>query len=98
MATHRITPFTDHILVFDLDRAMTTIDGIELPENVRQQDMMYGRVIAAGPLCQAVHPDDTIAYGPYAGKLISLDGVALKIMREGQAEARIDENVKTDAQ
>jgi len=91
MPTHRVEPFADYIIVLDMERKMT-IDGIELPENMKQQDMVFGRVISTGIGCLHIHADETIAYGPYAGKIIAFDGVPLRIMREGMAEARIVAN------
>lgn len=84
-----LEPAGDHIIVVDVDRKQT-IDGIELPDNVRQQDMVYGYVVSVGPLaCTNVKPKETICYGPYAGKNVNLDGVQFRILREGQIEAWI---------
>ena len=84
-----IEPAGDHVLV--IDKAQKQIlDGIELPDNVRQLDMVYGYVVAVGPLaCPRVKPEETVCYGPYAGKLVALEGVQFRIIREGQIEAWI---------
>lgn len=81
-----IEPAGDHILVADIDRE-TTIDGIVLPENQREQEMVFGWVIEKGlAVSPLVHAQDRIAYGPYAGKNVIIDGVQFRIIREGQIE------------
>ena len=88
MAKSRLEPMTDRILVADIART-TTIDGIELPENVRQQEMCFGFVVAIGPDCLYTKIQDRICYGPYAGKNIAVDGVEFRLLREGQVEGKI---------
>jgi co-chaperonin GroES (HSP10) len=81
-----IEPAGDHILVADIDRE-TTIDGIVLPENQREQEMVFGLVIEKGlAVSPLVHVQDCIAYGPYAGKNVVIDGVQFRIIREGHIE------------
>lgn len=83
-----LEPAGDHIIVADRPRG-TTIDGIELPDNVRQQEMVFGYVIFVGPEVKHTKPQDTVCYGPYAGKNVVLEGVEFRIMKEGQIEAYI---------
>lgn len=84
-----IVPANDRVLVADSPRT-TTIDGIELPENVKQQEMVYGTVISVGPLMvQDTKPKDLVCYGPFAGKTIVIEGIELRLLREGQIEGYI---------
>jgi chaperonin GroES len=84
-----VEPAGDHILVADIARE-TTIDGIVLPDNVREQEMLFGLVIFIGPaVSSATKVQDRVLYGPYAGKNIVVDGVQFRIVREGQIEGYI---------
>jgi len=85
-----VEPAADHVLLIDVPRE-TTIDGISLPENEKQQEMLFGRVIFSGPLALNTAPHDLVMYGPYAGKHAIIDGVQFRIMREGQIEAYLRE-------
>ena len=86
MPKHTLEPGKHHVLVVDRDRKQV-IDGIELPDNVKQQEMVFGYVIAVGPDCEDAKPQDTVCYGPYAGKNVVLDGVEFRIMLEDSIEA-----------
>lgn len=83
-----LEPADDHLIVVDSPRE-TTIDGISLPDNVKQQEMVFGTVIFAGPEATKTHPEDRVCYGPYAGKTVVLDGIEFRIIRQGQIEAYI---------
>jgi co-chaperonin GroES (HSP10) len=86
MAKKMVEPAGDHVIVIDVPRE-TTIDGISLPENEKQQEMLFGRVVFAGFLALNTAPEDLVMYGPYAGKFAIIDGVQFRIMKEGQIEA-----------
>lgn len=90
MAETFLEPAGDHILVID-SLAATTIDGIELPDNTKQQEMVYGTVIAVGPKCNPdiTHARDTVCYGPYAGKRVVLNGTEFRSITEEHIEAYI---------
>lgn len=92
MPKSRLEPMGDHLLVVDADRSVT-IDGITLPDNVRQQEMVFGYVVAVGPECATIVEKATICYGPYAGKMVAVDGIEFRLLRAGQVEGRI---VQTD--
>ena len=84
-----LQPGGDRVLVIDKEQK-NILGDMELPDNVRQLDMVYGYVIAVGPLsAPRVKPEETVCYGPYAGKLVNLEGVQFRILREGQIEAWI---------
>lgn len=89
MSKSTLQPANDMILVVDSPRE-TAIDGIVLPDNMKQQEMVFGTVIFIGPVVSpATAVSDRVAYGPYAGKTIVLDGVEFRLLREGQIEAYI---------
>ena len=90
-----VEPAGDHILVADIARE-TTIDGIVLPDNVREQEMLFGLVIFIGPaVSPATKVQDRVLYGPYAGKNIVVDGVQFRIVREGQIEGYIRQKARS---
>jgi co-chaperonin GroES (HSP10) len=81
-----LEPANDHLLVVDSPRE-TTLDGITMPDNMRQQEMVFGTVIFVGPDADSTQPEDRVCYGPYAGKTVVLDGIEFRLIREGQIEA-----------
>lgn len=83
-----LQPASDHVLVVDKDRTQT-IDGITLPDNIRQQEMVFGVVVSAGPECKYAKPEEIVCYGPYAGKTVAIEGIEFRLLREGQIEGRI---------
>jgi co-chaperonin GroES (HSP10) len=87
MSSH-LEPANDHLLVVDSPRE-TTLDGITLPDNVRQQEMCFGTVVFVGPKAEDTKPEDVVCYGPYAGKTVVLDGIEFRLVREGQIEAYV---------
>jgi co-chaperonin GroES (HSP10) len=81
-----VEPAGDAVLVVDIPQD-SNIDGIMLPDNVRQLDMLVGLVIAVGP--DAKHltkPEDKVFYGPYAGKLVSVDGTQFRTIKQAHIE------------
>ena len=80
-----LEPAGEHVLVVDLPRE-TTIDGVVMPDNVKQQEMVYGSVVLPGPDARRTNTGDSIAYGPYAGKHIIVNGMQFRLLREGQIE------------
>ena len=83
-----LQPAGNHVLVVDTP-VSTEISGIRLPDNVRQQEMVFGTVVSCGPLVVTAKAEDRIAYGPYAGKGVVLNGVEFRIMKEEQIEAYV---------
>ena len=88
MSKSILEPASDHVLVVDNLRE-TTLDGICLPDNVRQQEMAYGTVVYVGPLATLTKIEDRVCYGPYAGKTVAFDGFEFRLIREGQIEMYI---------
>jgi co-chaperonin GroES (HSP10) len=86
MSKSYIDPATDHVIVTEALQE-TVLDGITLPDNAKQQEMIYGLVVFVGPDTTHTNPQDTVLYGPYAGKHIIVDGMQFRLLREGQIEA-----------
>lgn len=82
-------PAQDLVLVIDAPRE-TSLDGIDMPDNQRQQDMASGIVVFVGPKVSAfTKAEDVVCYGPYAGKFVIIDGHQFRSLREGQIEGYI---------
>jgi len=83
----RLEPAADLVLVVDAPRT-TVIDEIAMPDNVKQQEMVFGTVVAIGSFVTVgTKVGDQIAYGPYAGKNVVIGGSEFRILKEGQIEA-----------
>lgn len=80
----------DHVLLLDLPHE-TTLDGITLPDNEKQQEMQFGKVVAVGPLALETKEYDIVMIGPYAGKFAIVDGVQFRIVKQGQIESYVVE-------
>ena len=85
MSNIYFAPATDHVLVAELPHE-TIIEGITMPDNEKQQEMVFGTVVFAGPDAHNTKMSDQIAYGPYAGKHIIVNGLQFRLLREGQIE------------
>lgn len=88
MSKTRLEPMGDHVLVVDI-KGTNVMEGISLPDNVKQQEMCFGYVVAVGPDCLALKERDRICYGPYAGKNVIMEEVEFRLLREGQIEGKI---------
>jgi co-chaperonin GroES (HSP10) len=86
MSKNYLEPAGDNILVVDNLHTSTVIDGIEMPDNERQKDMLFGTVVFVGPDAKYTKPENVVCYGPYAGKLVAFEGVEFRALREGQIE------------
>lgn len=90
----KFVPLNDRILVkeFDVEKI---VDGIFLPESGKD-DMKVGKVAAVGSSIKDVAAGDRIAFGPYAGIQIQIEGVMFKTMREGEVIGKFLDDEKTD--
>jgi chaperonin GroES len=88
MSKTRLEPMGDYLLVADIPQN-NTLGEISLPDNQRQQEMIFGFVVAVGPSCSALKEQDRICYGPYAGKNVIIEGIEFRLLREGQIEGKI---------
>jgi co-chaperonin GroES (HSP10) len=92
MSKQILEPANDRVLVADVHQE-TTLDGIALPDNVRQQEMVIGTVIFVGPkVSSATKPKDIVYYGPYAGKTVAFGGMEFRLLLEGQIEGYLRES------
>lgn len=86
MSNHYLEPATDYVLVVDTPGDII-VDGISLPDNVRQQEMISGLVVSVGPLVSKwTKLEAVVKYGPYAGKHVVFNGQEFRLLREGQIE------------
>jgi co-chaperonin GroES (HSP10) len=85
-----LEPASDYLIVADMPQE-TEIGGISMPDNIRQQEMIFGVVMFVGPTATSAKPQDRVCYGPYAGKGIVLDGKEFRLLRIGQIEAYLRE-------
>lgn len=92
MSKIHLEPANSHLLIRD-DPREVTIEGITLPDNVRQQEMVFGTVVAVGLKVWDTKPGDHVCYGPYAGKGVILGGLELRLMLEGQIEGYVREDI-----
>ena len=85
MSKHYLEPANDHVMTVD-NVVDTVIGDIIMPDNHRQKELECGTVVAVGPDCVNTHQQETVAYGPYAGKHVVIEGVQFRILKEGQIE------------
>lgn len=85
MASVKIKPLADRVLVEASPAEEKTAGGIIIPDTAKEKPQK-GKVIAAGPGKKdepmTVKPGDTVLYGKYAGTEITVDGKEFLIMRE----------------
>ena len=97
MATPKIRPLDDRIVVEALEAEEKTTGGILLPDTARQKPQR-GKVLATGPgklrengerSAMAVKVGDEVLFGKYTGSEVELDGRELKILRETDILAKV---------
>lgn len=92
MATVKIKPLGDRVLVEAAPAEEKTAGGIIIPDTAKEKPQK-GKVIAAGAGKKdeptTVKPGDTVLYGKYAGTEITVDGKEYLIMRESDIFAII---------
>lgn len=85
----KLVPAGDYVLVLDIQRE-TDIGGIVMPDNERQQEMAFGKVVATGPTVSGyTEAGNTVFYGPYAGKNVVMEGVQFRLIHEEQIEGHV---------
>lgn len=98
MASIKIRPLSDRILVKREDPAETVRGGIIIPDTAKEKPQ-EGKVIAAGPgrlddngkrVPLEVKKGDRILMGKYAGTEVKIDGEEHIIMREEDVLAILD--------
>lgn len=77
----------DDLLVVRPEDTSSAVKGIILPDWSRT---LRGPVLAVGPGCQVVKKLDNIVFGAATGMESVFDGVAVRIMREGDVDAVLE--------
>ena len=97
MASEKIRPLEDRVVVEPLEAEEKTSGGILLPDTAREKPQR-GRVLAIGPgklqddgkrLTVSVAVGDEVLYGRYAGNEVEIGGKDIKIMRESDLLAKV---------
>lgn len=86
----KLVPAGEFVLVLDASRD-TVISGIEMPSNVRQQEMVFGTIAVVGEDATKRKAGEVICYGPYAGKNVVLEGVEFRLLHVKQIEGVVRE-------
>lgn len=98
MASLKIRPLDDRVVVQPEEAEATTAGGIVLPDSAKEKPQR-GTVVAVGPgrlldsgnrgtLSVAV--GDVVIYGKYGGSDIEVDGKEVKILRESDILAKVN--------
>jgi chaperonin GroES len=90
MATPKIIPLHDRLVVKQQDPETKTAGGIVIPDTADKDKPMQGEVLAVGPgrmvdgkvQSMQVKVGDKVLFGKYAGTNIKLDGSEFLVMRE----------------
>jgi chaperonin GroES len=94
-----IKPIDDRIVVRSLEAEEKTAGGILLPDTAKEKPQK-GKVLAVGPgrlnddgkrLPLDVKAGDVVLYGKYSGSEVKWNGEELKILRESEVLAVVDE-------
>ena len=92
-----LNPLDDRVVVEPLDAEEMTAGGIVLPDSAKEKPQR-GKVVAVGPgrlldsgeRCSvSVGVGDEVLFGKYGGTDIEVEGVEIKILREGDILAKI---------
>ena len=92
MATVKIKPLADRVIIQAAEAEERTAGGIIIPDTAKEKPMR-GKIVAVGngkpdePM--TVKSGDTVLYGKYAGTEINIDGKEYLIMRESDIYAII---------
>jgi chaperonin GroES len=100
MAKLKLRPLADRLVVEPLEQEERTAGGLYIPETAKEKPQQ-GKVLAVGPgaykenssdrIPVDVKKGDKILFAKYAGSDIKLDGTELKILRESDVLAVIEE-------
>jgi chaperonin GroES len=98
MASFKVRPLDDRVVVEPLEAEEKTAGGILLPDTAKEKPQR-GKVVAVGPgklrddggrTSLAVKEGDIVLYGKYSGNEVEVDGKDLKIMRESDILAKLN--------
>jgi chaperonin GroES len=97
MASVKVRPLDDRVVVQPLEAEEKTAGGILLPDTAKEKPQR-GKVVAVGPgklrddggrTAPSVKEGDVVLYGKYSGNEVEVDGKDLKIMRESDILAKL---------
>ena len=97
MATPKIRPLDDRVVIQQIEAEEKTAGGIVLPDTAKEKPQK-GRVLAVGPgklldsgerATIGVVVGDEVIFGKYSGTEIKVDGEEIKILRETDILAKI---------
>ncbi|OYP29928.1 co-chaperone GroES [Rhodopirellula sp. MGV] len=97
MATVKLRPLDDRVVVQPVEAETTTAGGIVLPDSAKEKPQR-GTIVAVGPgkLLESgnrgelsVAVGDIVIYGKYGGSDIEVDGQEMKILRESDILAKV---------
>ena len=83
----KFVPLSDRVLILPIEEKRE-IEGVSIPDAAKQ-DFKIGVVLAVGEEVTTVEVEDRVAFGPYAGKPIQLDGTECLSMRAGEIDGKI---------
>jgi len=85
MASIKIKPLADRVLIEPMQAEEKTASGIIIPDTAKEKPQK-GTVVAVGPGTadekMEVKKGDVVLYGKYSGTEISVDGVDFLIMKQ----------------
>ncbi len=96
----QLRPLADRLIIEPLEQEERTASGLFIPETAKEKPQQ-GRVLAVGPGAFAegkseripmdVKKGDKVLFAKYAGNEVKLDGKELKILKESEVLAVIEE-------
>ena len=100
MAKLNLRPLADRLVIEPLEQEERTTTGLYIPETAKEKPQQ-GKVLAVGPgaykedssdrIPLDVKKGDKVLFAKYAGSDIKLDGKELKILRESDILAIVEE-------
>ncbi|HEC21345.1 MAG TPA: co-chaperone GroES [Chloroflexi bacterium] len=100
MTKLKLRPLADRLVVEPIEQQDRTETGLYLPETAKEKPQQ-GRVLAVGPgtyregsserIPLDVKEGDRVLFGKYAGTDVKLNGTELKILKESDVLAIIEE-------
>ncbi|MBE3590344.1 MAG: co-chaperone GroES [Firmicutes bacterium] len=86
MASVRLKPVDDRILVEPIEPETRTPSGIVLPDAAKEQPQM-GKVVEVGTdeeVQKLVRPGDVVVFAKFSGTVVKVDGRELRILSRSE--------------
>lgn len=86
VATVRLKPVDDRVLVEPIEPEARTPSGIVLPDAAKDQPQM-GKVLEVGTdeeIQKLIKPGDTVVFAKYSGTVVKVDGRELRILSRSE--------------